>query len=119
MAESVCTKEGSIASIQSDIANVKEDIKNIKQLDLQELRNKVNADVKTVQKQIDNLGNVYELIYELVASVKVLGEQMSVVKNDVEDLKMVPKKRYENIINTIINMIIGAIITLMLTKIGG
>lgn len=118
MADCLCTKEGSIASFKSEIANVKEDIKNIKQYDHTEIKNKIDKDVGSVQKQVDDLGNVYELIYELVSSVKVLGEQMSVVKSDVEDLKTVPKKRYEHLLNTLVSVVVGAIITLLFTRIG-
>ena len=80
------------------------------------------TNVKTYQKRLDRIENTIESINNIAVSVQTLAvemksmrEDMNSVDNRVLELEQVPKKRYENIINSVICALAGAFIGFILS----
>ena len=88
--------------------------------DLQEMSLKVaktEDSVKHAHKRIDELQNITKAFYELAADVKVMVNEMTNMKSDINDIKQKvdahdaePNKLMFNIKSTIITSIVAAII---------
>lgn len=76
-------------------------------------------------KRIDAITKKQDDLEELVSTVKVLAvreenveNDVKEIKNDVKDLKIKPGQRWEKFVDTIIGIIVGALIGFVLTQIG-
>lgn len=72
---------------------------------------------KSNTKRLDRLEQTVEAIHELAKNVALLAESQKVVKGDVEeikkdvqDLKAIPAKRWEQVIDKVIFGFVGAIV---------
>lgn len=100
----MCTKEAELATLKVENKNIMNDI-------------------VTIKKDITDLSKVYDSIYELTINVSLLTEQMSrtiddikVIKSDVVEIKNIPSRKYDNLIKTIVNLIITAIVLYLINK---
>ena len=100
----MCMKEAELATLKVENKNIMNDI-------------------VTIKKDIADLSKVYDSIYELTINVSLLTEQMSrtiddikVIKSDVVEIKNIPSRKYDNLINTIVNLIITAIVLYLINK---
>ena len=76
-------------------------------------------------KRIDAIIKKQDDLEELVSTVKVLAvreenveNDVKEIKNDVKDLKTKPGQRWDKLVDTIIGIIVGALIGFVLTQIG-
>lgn len=90
--------------------------------DLKVTRAEVMASVKSYHKRLDRIENTIESINNIAISVNTLAvemksmrEDLNSVDNRVFDIEKVPKKRYENIINSLICGLCGAFIGFILS----
>lgn len=80
---------------------------------------------KTIFNRIDELKSKQEDLDELVSSVKLLAVREENVENDVKEIKAdvkaltnKPAERWNDMIKTIIGIIVAAIVGFVLAKIG-
>lgn len=80
---------------------------------------------KSNTKRIDELKERQDNFADLVSSVKVLAEReerveddVKEIKNDVKSLTSKPGKRWDNLVNQIITILVAAIAGFILAKIG-
>ena len=100
----MCMKEAELATLKVENKNIMNDI-------------------VTIKKDIADLSKVYDSIYELTINVSLLTEQMSrtiddikVIKSDVVEIKNIPSRKYDNLIKTIVNLILTAIVLYLINK---
>lgn len=91
-----CTKEGAIAGLQSD--------------------------VKTIFKRMDEQLSITKAVYELTAEIRVMNNRLKTIENgqeqlkqDVEEMKAKPGKRWEVLIASAITAIVGLVIGLFVS----
>lgn len=77
----------------------------------------VEASAKSAHKRIDELQVVIKAFYELAADVKVMVNEMTNMKTDINDIKVKvdahenePSKVMFNIKNTLITSVVGALV---------
>lgn len=77
----------------------------------------VETSVKSAHKRIDELQVVIKAFYELAADVKVMVNEMTNMKTDINDIKVKvdahenePSKVMFNIKNTLITSVVGALV---------
>lgn len=77
----------------------------------------VETSVKSAHKRIDELQVVIKAFYELAADVKVMVNEMTNMKADINDIKVKvdahenePSKLMFNVKNTLITSVVGALV---------
>lgn len=85
----------------------------------------VEARAKSNQHRIENVEERQDKLDELVGSVKALATREEVVERDVKEIKddvksltTKPAKRWDELVDKIIMIVIGAIVGYIMTKIG-
>ena len=80
---------------------------------------------KSNKHRIDELEKRQDNLDELVGSVKVLAvreeqveKDVKEIKTDVKNLSSKPGKRWDNLVNQVVSILIGAVLGLLLTRIG-
>ena len=80
---------------------------------------------KSNKHRIDEIEKRQDNLDELVGSVKILADREERVENDVKEIKTdvknltsKPAKRWDNLVNQIISIVIGAVLGFILSKIG-
>ena len=80
---------------------------------------------KSNMHRIDDLEKRQDNLDELVGSVKVLAvreeqveKDVKEIKTDVKNLSSKPGKRWDNLVNQVVSILIGAVLGLLLTRIG-
>lgn len=91
--------------------------------DLQARMIRMEEQVKTLFKQQTNIEKLTETVHTLALSIKEQGmnlqstdKKLDGVKNDVDELKQKPAKRWETVITGVISALVGAFMAYMLTK---
>lgn len=94
-------------------------------MELEHRLTEVEARSKSNTKRLDKVEQKQEDLSELVGTVKVLAEREETVeadvkeiKSDVKDLTNKPAKRWDNLVNQIISIIIAAVAGFLLAKFG-
>lgn len=92
-----CTKEGEVATLK--------------------------AENKTIFKEIESLKRIQDIIYDLsknlstlVMEMKDTKEDVKSIRQDLDEIKRKPGNDYDNIKGTVVNLIIGAIIGTIMSK---
>ena len=92
---------------------------------IEELKASYDEKFKTIFNNISKIEitttNIHELalsINNVANSVKILSEQTKKNTEDIENLMQIDAKKYENLMQNIGSLILGAIITLVLKQIG-
>lgn len=95
------------------------DLEHEKRLTEVESRSKSNT------KRIDDMEKRQNDLDDLVSTVKVLADReerveddVKEIKGDVKEIKAKPGKRWEGIVDKILYIIVGALITYVLAQIG-
>lgn len=90
-------------------------------LELQQLKD----DLKSTKDELNRQGNVIADIQQLSTSVSILANNMKSMLDEItkqgkriEKLEQKPAKRWEGAVSKIIDMLIGAVITYFLVKVG-
>ena len=80
---------------------------------------------KSNKHRIDEIEKRQDNLDELVGSVKILADREERVENDVKEIKAdvknlntKPAKRWDNLVNQVISIVIGAVLGFILSKIG-
>lgn len=100
MAECVhCSKEGEIAGLKSDI--------------------------KAIFKRIDEQIKLVEAVHDLAAEMRVMNVRLQTIedgqkqmKEDMDEMKAVPAKRWNHVVQTVIGVVLAAVVTWLLTRAG-
>ena len=86
---------------------------------------RVEESAKQAHKRMDTLENKVENIYELTTSVKELAIETKAMRQDFnkmdERVKLIeekPTKRYDNIINQIISIVVAGVVGFFIAKLG-
>ena len=94
-------------------------------MELEHRLTEVEARSRSNTKRLDRVEQKQEDLSELVGTVKVLAEREETVeadvkeiKSDVKDLTNKPAKRWDNLVNQIISIIIAAVAGFLLAKFG-
>lgn len=96
-------------------------------MDLEHEKRLVKVEDRTLSNshRIDDLERRQDNLDELVGTVKVLAVREESVENDVKEIKAdvkslteKPAKRYDNIVEKIIYLIVAAVVGFLLAKIG-
>lgn len=95
------------------------------QLDMEHRMTAVEDLSKSNTKRLDEVEKRQDNLDELVSTVKVLAvreenveSDVKEIKTDVKSLKEVPAKRWNAIVEKVLLVIVGAVITYFLTKVG-
>ena len=72
-------------------------------------------DLEKEQKELRNLTNA---VSQMVTEQKNMREDLSEMKDDIKELKEKPAKKWDNTVDKILSVIIGAVVAFMLAKIG-
>ena len=82
--------------------------------------------IKTLFKQAEANAKLTQSVYDLASSIKLLTNQQKVTEQkvdnlakDVETVKSRPAKRWDEVVKTVITVIVTAAITWALTRLGG
>ena len=91
--------------------------------DLQARMIRMEEQVKTLFKQQTNIEKLTETVHTLAMSIEKQGmnlqstdRKLDVVKNDVDELKQKPAKRWETVVTGVISALVGAFMAYMLTR---
>lgn len=95
------------------------------QLDMEHRMTAVEDRSRSNTKRLDEVEKRQDNLDELVSTVKVLAvreenveSDVKEIKTDVKSLKDVPSKRWNAIVEKALLVIVGAVITYFLTKVG-
>lgn len=93
--------------------------------DLDERVTRHTEQIKTAFNRIDDVKNLADSVHKLASSVEVLtreqqlsNSKMDKLAADVEEIKGRPAKKWDNMASTLLTVIITAVITFILAKIG-
>jgi predicted nucleic acid-binding Zn-ribbon protein len=96
-----------------------------KYVDLDERVTRHTEQIKTAFNRIDDVKNLADSVHKLAVSVEVLTREqqssntkMDELAADVEEIKGRPAKKWDNVASTLLTVIITAVITFILAKIG-
>ncbi|MDL2254574.1 hypothetical protein LJC49_11030 [Ruminococcaceae bacterium OttesenSCG-928-I18] len=85
----------------------------------------LQSDVKTIFKRIDEQMTITKAVYELAAEVKVMNERMETMakaqqemRDDLDELKSVPKGRWNSVVTTIITAAVAGLVAYVLLRLG-
>ena len=85
----------------------------------------LQSDVKTIFKRIDEQLTITRAVYELAAEVKVMNERMETMakaqhemRSDLDELKSVPKGRWNSAVTTLITALVGGLVAFVLFRLG-
>ena len=91
--------------------------------DLQARMIRMEEQVKTLFKQQTNIEKLTETVHTLAMSIEKQGmnlqstdRKLDVVKDDVDELKQKPAKRWETVVTGVISALVGAFMAYMLTR---
>lgn len=83
----------------------------------------LKAENKTIFKEIESLKRIQDIIYDLsknlstlVMEMKDTKEDVKSIRQDLDEIKRKPGNDYDNIKRTVVNLIIGAIIGTIISK---
>lgn len=86
---------------------------------------KMENEIKTILKRMDEQIRITNAVYDLTAEVRVMNERMTTLTEaqaamrvDLEEMKATPKNRWNTLITGAISAIIGGIIAFVLFQIG-
>ena len=86
---------------------------------------KMENEIKTIFKRMDEQMRITNAVYELTAEVRVMNEKMATfsesqaaIKADLEELKSTPKNRWNTLITGALSAIVGGLIAFVLFQIG-
>ena len=81
--------------------------------------------IKGALKRIDEQSALTESVHKLATSVELLtqkqttiGEKVDLISKDVEDLKQKPVKKWDDIVKTVVTVLLTAGITFILARVG-
>ena len=91
----------------------------------EEVLGRIQEQIKTLFETLKKQDGLIETMSKLTVEIKCLVTEMRTVKDDigevkkdVADLKKGPQKKYEMIIDTVVKVLIGAVVTFILVQIG-
>ena len=80
---------------------------------------------KTIFTRLDKQDKIIESLQTMCANLKLLGEgqvrienNLKTVREDVDELKAKPAKRWEGLVTHVLTALAGAVVAYMLAKIG-
>lgn len=95
------------------------DLEHEKRLTEVEARSKSNAHrLDEVEKRQDSLDDLVSTVKVLADREKRVEDDVGEIKNDVKEMKEKPGKRWEGVVEKVILIIVTAVFTFVLAKIG-
>lgn len=77
----------------------------------------VEQSLKSLHKRQDKSDELVKSVYEMAVEMKSIREDLNDIKNDVEEVKQKPAKRWDAIIAAIIGAVGGSVGTAIITLI--
>lgn len=83
----------------------------------------MRTDIKTIYKRMDEQLSLTKAVYDLAAEIRVMNQRLETIescqtqlKDDVEELRMAPSKRWNNVVMAIITALVAAVVAYFLGK---
>lgn len=90
-----------------------------------ERQGRMDEQIKTLFKSIESMGNLTETVQKLAISVERLAlslkcteEKVGNIREDIDEIKQKPAKRWDSVVTTILTIVITACATYFLTRAG-